>query len=138
MDLRGARSLYPDEVFCPTCEKTLRALVKGKTKEDFKEGCELSKDSAIFALICAEQKGFPCDGCNCKFDCALWGRVKEQAKTLLRAEASKEQFKGVKEGITNAQVAQALGISKRKASKLRSEGKVDLDEVRRKLNDANV
>ena len=134
--LGAARSRWSDgrARFCARCRNAVRNVTKAKWREVFREGCTLSEDSAIFTFILKESNFFPCDECNCQKGCRAFGQILKDAKASFRGSAEKARHATVKDGVTNAQIAQVLDISKRQASRLRAEGKVDLDRVRRELN----
>jgi len=98
--------------------------------------CELAINDPfeMFPYIYEVTKGNPCDGCNCKDECNLFRALDITREKILTEIATKEQFNSVKDGITNAQIAAVLGISKRKASKMRAAGEIDIAKIREGLN----
>ena len=100
--------------------------------EEYKErGCSLAADMyEIFCGIWALQQGNPCKGCGDFQECELRKEIYQQRNN---PRPSSPQSMNVKDGITNAQVAKVLSISKRQAAKLRAKGALDLDDIKRKI-----
>jgi len=100
--------------------------------EDYRsKGCNLAKDMyEIFRGIWEYQNGNPCKGCAEFHECKLRKEIYE-ARNKPRPSSSASN--SMKDGITNADIARVLGISKRQAAKKRARGELDLDDIKRRL-----
>ena len=105
-----------------------------KRPEYYKEnGCDIATNDPYdtFSGIWETTEGHPCRGCPFRLICNLLNKLNSESTS---PKQSNPQSRTMKDGVTNADIAKVMNITKRQASKLRAEGKVNLEDIKLRMN----